>query len=270
MKRDYAPALTLLAAALYWLATGLQDSTGTQFVQRPTTVSMSAPVQVLMYGGDRFLAADIEAIRAVTAVTEEGSQSYRLSAHSAVSQLNPCHEDNYWIGNASLSWGGQVDQGFELLGNATQCRFWDEWTAFFYGFNMNFFRQDITAAQQALELAIKRTTENAAVFRTFSTMLTVSKINNTRMALKMLEHERDIAKDLKLREMLNKRVIRLKGLLILREAQDKYEKQFGQPLKNPQTLLEQGLLEQFPKDPLNLGYEFRGGDFRLRNAKIGN
>jgi hypothetical protein len=38
-----------------------------------------------------------------------------------VVQLNPCHEDNYYQGNALLTWGGAVAEGNELLKRATDC-----------------------------------------------------------------------------------------------------------------------------------------------------
>jgi hypothetical protein len=149
-----------------------------------------------------------------------------------------------------------------------RCRYWDEWPAFFYGFNTHFFLRNTAEARQALNLAAQRSPDNAAAFLAFSAMLAAGEIDDTRAALEMLQRERDQATDTQLREMLDKRVVRLNGLLTLRDAQAVFEKRFGRPLRQPQELLESGLLEGFPDDPLRLGYEFRDQAFHLRQLKI--
>lgn len=263
-----APAITLTALALYWCSVAQQDTDTQEHIERHNEIVVAGPVQVVLYGGDRFLAANIEAIRSAAASTANDAQSFRLRAHQTVSRLNPCHEDNYWIGNASLSWGGAADQGFELLQNAMHCRYWDEWPAFFYGFNQHFFLHNLAEARQALELAAQRSQGNAAAFHTFSLMLAAGEIDDTRAALEMLQDERDKAKDPKLHEMLDKRVNRLNGLLTLRDAQAAFEKRHNRPLTDPHELLDSGLLKDFPADPLKLGYEFRDHTFHLRQLKI--
>lgn len=267
MTRWLAPVITLSMAALFWVSVALQDD-ATQQHEIPEEVVVAEPVQVLLYAGDRFLAANIEAIRAQAAATVGDAHSFRLRAHAAASRLNPCHEDNYWIGNSSLSWGGATEQGFQLLRNASRCRFWDEWPVFFYGFNQSFFLHKIPEARRAMEIAAQRSTDNAAMFRNFSIMLAAGEIDDTQMALELLENERDQAKDPKLHEMLDKRVIRLKGLITLRNAQAAFEKRYKRPLKQPGELLDSGLLDGFPDDPLRIGYEFRDQNFHLRQMKI--
>lgn len=267
--RHVAPIITVVAISCYWFITATGSHDPVSQPHTPTAVVIAEPFQVLLYAGDRFLAANIETIRATASSSESEALAFRLRAHVAASRLNPCQEDNYWIGNASLSWGGAISQGFELLRNASQCRYWDEWPPFFYGFNQNFFLDDVAESQRALEVAAERSPENAPAFKTFSTMLAVGKISDTRMALKMLQQERDEAKDENLKNMLDMRLTRLNGLLTLRKAQETYEKQFGKRLDHPQELLDSGVLESMPADPLNIGYEFNGNGFHLRQMQIG-
>jgi hypothetical protein len=263
-----APAVTLVAAISYWIATAIHHEARLPPITRPTAVTISEPLQVLLYAGDRFLAANVESVRAAASATEPGAETFRLRTHVAASRLNPCHGDNYWIGNASLSWGGAVEQGFELLRNASQCRFWDEWPPFFYGFNQSFFLDNVKEAQRALAIAAQRSPANAAAFTTFSTMLSVGKISNTKMAVNMLQEERDKAKDPKLRKMLDMRLVRLEGLLTLRNAQVSYEERYGKRLEEPQQLIESGILKQFPEDPLKIGYEFHDHGFHLKQMQV--
>ncbi|NIR51264.1 MAG: hypothetical protein GWN61_18530, partial [candidate division Zixibacteria bacterium] len=99
---------------------------------------------------------------------------------------------------------------------AMDCRYWDEWPAFFYGFNQYFFNKNIDAARDAIEQAAQRSPNNYAFFRNFSIMLKAGEIDDARIALKMIEQERDQTSDPDLHDMLDARVIRLSGLIQLR------------------------------------------------------
>ncbi|ENO89381.1 hypothetical protein C666_06275 [Thauera linaloolentis 47Lol = DSM 12138] len=236
-------------------------------------VVLSAPVQVLLTGGDRFLAANFESIRAVATASDapeaaEANASFAIRARRVVAQLNPCHEDNYYQGNALLTWGGAVAEGNDLLRRATDCRFWDEVPPFFYGFNQYFFLHDADGARTALETAAERATDNAAGFRKFAIMLAAGELKDDSAALEFLQRERAQTNDPKLQGMLDKRIARLQGLIALRMAQQRYEARFGHALTNPQALIDSGELDAFPDDPLRIGYEFADGRFRLRELKI--
>jgi hypothetical protein len=263
-----APALTAAAIILYWSAVTVIEKNPPPNLSLPPSVVMAAPLQVLLTAGDRFLAGNVSAIRAAASATIVEAEIFRLRSHEAASQLHPCHEDNYWIGNASLSWGGAETQGMELLKNATRCRYWDEWPPFFYGFNSHFFHNNVAEAQRGMDIAAERSANNVAVFKTFSIMLTAGEIKDTDLALEMLKKERDKATDKKLRESLNKRVSRLNGLIILREAHVQYEKRFKTSLIDPHELIKSGILEDFPIDPLQIGYDFRDNEFHLLERKI--
>ena len=226
-----------------------------------------------MSGGDRFLAANFESIRTVATASDapaaiEHNTSFAIRARRVVAELNPCHEDNYYQGNALLTWGGAVKEGNDLLRRATDCRVWDELPPFFYGFNQYFFLHDIADARTALEIAANRSEANAAGFRKLAIMLAAGEIEDTSAALDFLRNERAQTSDPSLREMLDKRIARLQGLITLRAAQQRYEARFGQPLTNPQALIDSGELEAFPNDPLRIGYEFADGRFRLKELKI--
>jgi len=236
-------------------------------------VVISAPVQILLTGGDRLLAADLEAIRLAATggaevVADTDDATYRLRGHHVVAQLNPCHEDNYYVGNALLSWGGAPDEGNELLKRASDCRTWDEYPPFFYGFNEWFFNRNPDAAQKAFNIAAERATENAATFRRIAILIEADKYNDERAALNYLRGQQDGASDPRLRDMLGQRVARLEGLLVLRDAQRRYEELFGKPLTSPSGLIEAGVLAAFPPDPLKIGYTFENGKFNLRKLKI--
>ena len=161
-----------------------------------------------------------------------------------------------------------MNEGNHLLKLAADCRLWDELPPFFYGFNRYFFLNDITGAREALETAASRSHTNAAGFRRLAIMLAAGELKDDSAALDFLQQERAQTSDPKLQGMLDKRIARLQGLITLREAQQRYEARFGQPLTNPQALIDSGELEAFPNDPLRIGYEFADGRFRLKELKI--
>ena len=232
-------------------------------------VVISASVLLTLFGGDRFLAANLETMRLAATGVDWGraDTSYLIRAQQEVAELNPCHEDNYYLANGLLTWGGADREGTEVLRRAMQCRFWDELPAFFYGFNQAFFNKDIPEASRALELAAQRATHNAAGFRKLAVMLQAESFADEKLAVNYLIQQRDAASDPKLHGMLDKRVIRLQGLVDLREAQRHFEAANG-ALQNLDQLVEAGLLAALPEDPLRLGYELKDGRIILKKLKV--
>ncbi|WP_231098898.1 hypothetical protein [Stutzerimonas frequens] len=232
-------------------------------------VVIPAPLLVALNGGDRYLAADLETMRlSATGMDDRGVDTdYLVRAQREVARLNPCHEDNYYLANGLLTWGGAVEQGNEVLRAAVKCRFWDELPPFFYGINLSFFQHDNEKAARVLEIGAQRSTQNAAAMRKLAVMLRAEQFADERLALNYLAQQRDSATDPKLRDMLDKRVIRLQGLIYLREAQRRYEAEHS-PLVDLQQLITQGIIAELPADPLRLGYEVRNGRIELKKLKI--
>jgi len=232
-------------------------------------VVIAAPVLLVLFGGDRFLAANLETMRLAATGVDWGQvdTGYLIRAQQEVAELNPCHEDNYYLANGLLTWGGAEREGTEVLRRAMHCRFWDELPAFFYGFNQAFFNKNIAEASHALELAAQRSSGNAAGFRKLAIMLQAESFADEKLALDYLTQQRDAASDPRLRAMLDKRVIRLRGLVVLRQAKRLFEKRNG-ALTSLEQLVEFGLLPALPEDPLRLGYELREGQIILKKMKI--
>jgi len=230
---------------------------------------INAPVLVALFAGDRFLAANLETMR-LAATGHENNQAnanYLIRAQKVVAELNACHEDNYYLANGLLAWGGAVAEGNEILQRAMSCRFWDGVPPFFYGVNRVFFDRDKDEAIKAFELSADRWPDNAATLRRLAITLRAEQFADERLALNYLVYQRDSTSDPKLRETLNKRVIRLRGLITLREAQRRYEATYG-VLGDLQQLVSSGELAALPQDPLRLGYELRDGRIEMKKLKI--
>lgn len=232
-------------------------------------VVIAAPILLALYGGDRFLAADLETMRLAATGMQDGQSdtTYLIRAQQVVAQLNACHEDNYYLANGLLTWGGAVSEGNQVLRAAVQCRTWDFVPAFFYGVNLAFFQRDTVEAQRILEIGAQRSPENAANLRKLAVMLQVESFADEKLALNYLIQQRDAASDPKLHGMLDKRVVRLQGLVDLRKAQRHFEAANG-ALQTLDQLVEAGLLAVLPKDPLQLGYELKDGRIILKKLKV--
>ncbi len=273
MSRHYFPlSLALLGFALFSSITFWHVRQPQQLTNIPEgsdRVVIKAPVLLILAGGDNFLAANLEAMRlAATGVDDFGVDTdYLIRAQHEVSRLNPCHEDNYYLANGLLTWGGAVDQGNRILDAAISCRFWDGVPPFFYGVNRVFFDRDKDAAIRAFELSADRWPDNAATLRRLAITLRAEQFADERLAVNYLVYQRDSTDDPKLREMLSKRVIRLQGLIELREAQRRYEAAHG-VLTDLQQLVSSGELAALPQDPLRLGYELRDGRIEMKKLKI--
>lgn len=259
-------AFALFAAIAAWRSQQPVQLTQQLYADR---VVIPTPLLITLHGGDRFLAADLETMRlSATGMDEHGVDTvYLVRAQREVARLNPCHEDNYYLANGLLTWGGAVEQGNEVLRAAVKCRFWDEFPPFFYGVNLSFFQHDNEEAARVLEIGALRSTQNAAAMRKLAVMLRAEQFADERLALNYLVQQRDSATDPKLRDMLDKRVIRLQGLIYLREAQRRYEAEHS-PLVDLQQLITQGIIAELPTDPLRLGYEVRNGRIELKKLKI--
>lgn len=271
MRKSRSLSLALVSFALFagiaaWRAQQPVELTPQLVTGR---VVIPAPLLVLLNGGDRFLAADLETMRlSATGLDDRGADTgYLVRAQKEVARLNPCHEDNYYLANGLLTWGGAVEEGNEVLRAAVACRFWDEFPPFFYGINLSFFQHDNEEAARMLEIGAERSTQNAAAMRKLAIMLRAEQFADERLALNYLIQQRDSASDPKLHDMLDKRVIRLQGLIELREAQRRYEQEHG-PLTSLDQLIERHLIESLPTDPLRLGYQLRDGHVELNKLKI--
>lgn len=232
--------------------------------------TLPAEIQVLLYAGDRYLASNIEYINAAANGVARNKEvlAFRAKAHKVIADLNPCYEDNMYFSNAFLSWGGLPKEGNRILEQSTACRTWDDIPPFFLGFNRYFFFNDIQGGQQALKQAIERSDKNKVALQRLSISIESNKFDDRELALAYLEQERDQTDNTELKDALQLRIGRLKGLITLDKAQVRFEQQFQRPLVNPQELIDQGIISAFPQDPLRIGYEFRDNAFHFQEIQI--
>jgi hypothetical protein len=234
------------------------------------SVVLPPALQTVIYLGDPFLAANVEVTRVLATGGDLAGirHDYFHRLHLVVAALNRCHEDNYYVANGLLAWAGGADAAISILEDATRCRFWDEVPPFFLGYNLYFFRRQHQAAKDMLFAAAERSPENRAGLQRFGIILAAEALPDVRTARNYLVSQRDQVGDQKLKTMLEQRIGRLDGLIVLRDAQVSFEKRFGRGFENPAELLTSGILQRFPEDPMRLGYEYSNGVFSLKELRV--
>jgi len=227
------------------------------------SVAMPAPAQVLLSGGDRYLAANAGVWRALmVGIDQLPPETLKALAMTQVdvSFLNPAHEDNYYTATAILPWEGEVERAQTILKRAIEARPHDAYPPFYYGFNQLHFRGDARGAAEALRAAALRVRDDG--MRQALTVLAAQwteKGEDLPMAIATIATMAERSKDKSLRAYLMARVQRLEGLLALRQAASRYLDKRGQFPASLAALVDSGELDAIPSDPLGGGYSISQG-----------
>jgi hypothetical protein len=221
-------------------------------------VALPLFVQVGMAGGDRFLAANLGAIRAlITETARMQPDEYKILAKVQVdaSWLNPAHEDNYYIASAILPWSGQLDAAQIILRRASLARWFDYQPAFYYAFNLWHFKGDAAGASEWLRIAAAKLPDGdeRLTMENFAARW-LDKTDDLGLAIAVVESMARQAKRKDFRNYLLQRAQRLRDLLVLRQAADRFLQQSGRPAQSLDQLVSAGLVAALPVDPFGFGY----------------
>ncbi|MDP2795488.1 MAG: hypothetical protein Q8O25_15645 [Sulfurisoma sp.] len=263
--------LVALSAAIVFVAVAQRlKSAPRQSVRVEMQVAMPLFVQVFMAAGDRNLAANIAAIRALVVETRKMTpDEFAIlgKVQEDVSWLNPGHEDNYYIAAAILPWVGEVDPAQRILARATKARYYDYQPAFYYAFNQLHFKGDALGASAWMREAAEKLPEGDERLQMQNlAAIWLDKAQDMDLAIRVVEGMAQQAKRRDFRSYLEMRVARLRGLKDLRAAAVVYRSRFARPLVDVNDLVASGVLRALPDDPFGFGYEFnKQGDIVLRN-----
>ena len=235
------------------------------------SVALPVPLQLLYAAGDRYLAANVGAWRAVMVGTGKlpPETLHALArVQEDVSWLNPGHEDNYYTATAILPWEGEVEPTQVVLDRATHARPADVYPPFYLGFNRIHFLGDVQGAVDALLVAAARAPDEGT--RQALTAMAArwsEKSDDTEIAIQMVRVMIASAADGAFKTYLRQREERLQGLRTLREAQTRFVHDRGAPPQRIEDLVSGGYLARLPVDPLEGGYTIKNGNVVLLPAK---
>lgn len=242
-------------------------------LEQPDALRLVLPgyIEVILAGGDRHLAANIGVFRAMMvgggnqdALTYEAQGKIQRQ----VAVLNPRQEDNSYIASAILPWWDQVAAAQFVLGWATESRYWDFMPPFFQGFNEYYFNKDYAAAAALVALSAERTDGvNREAFKDIAAKW-YTRGDDPRAAIGVITALMQSSQDPRMQRRLQARIDRLQGLVILRDASDRYYGEHTELLTKVSQLQQLGYVNTIPADPFRLGYLIDGtGKVQLRNRK---
>lgn len=272
LVRNWKPGLAALLAATLFVATAERlKSAPRKSVSVEMQVALPLFVQVFMAMGDRYLAANLAAIRALVVATDKMQpDEFKILAkvQTDVSWLNPAHEDNYYIAFAILPQYGELDSAQTILARATRARFFDYQPAFFYGFNQWYYKHDPAgAAAWMREAAEKLPDPDQRLTMQNLAARWMDKAQDTELAIRVVEAMAKEARRKDFRAYLETRVVRLRQLLQLRNAAAAHRERFGRPVSSLQELVDTGILPALPQDPFGFGFDFdTQGEIVLRTS----
>lgn len=249
------PAALILSVVVYVM--GIRQAEHSRRVSPPEQMRIALPaeLQVFMAMGDRYLAANLEVFRAlVLSIEKTDPDSLKVLAEvqKGVSRLNPAHEDNYYIGQAILPWVGFVEPAQFIVSRAADSRPWDFLPGFFYAFNRYYFEHKPQEASNILISVAGRLPRKEGVLELAAKWQ--EKGEDPQAALAVIRAMQQDTRDAKLKRILQMRIDRLEGLIVIREAAVRYEKRTGLRLNDLHELLKSGDLKEAPQDPTGLGY----------------
>lgn len=257
-KRALFASIALVAiVSAYTISTSHVKNLPRQKVSEEINVAISPTVQIVLSAGDPFLAANLAAFRAtVVAVQELDPADYPILAkvQDDASRLNPSQEDNYYIAQGILPWVGEHRIAIDILERATKARPGDFMPPYFLGFDYMYFEGKFEEAGHYYRLAADRVggknkdvlLNNAAKF--------MEKGEDPEVAIQFINGLIKSTRNQALKQFLFARIIRLKRLIILREAAAKYQQQYHRAPDQLSDLVDSKILPQLPIDPLGVGY----------------
>lgn len=233
--------------------------------QRPRTaastemqVALPLFVQVLIAGGDRYLAANLAGFRTLVASTENmKEENYRIQAivQSDAAWLNPAHEDNYYLAAAFLPWNGQLDAAQQILSRAILARPFDWQPPFYYGFDLMYFSKQPVEGANWLRLAADRSTDelqNLQLQQMAASWL--AKGGDVDFSVRLIRAMARQAKHKPFAAFLEKRALRLENLQMINKAVERFKQTGNTSPLTLETLVKLGFMRSVPKDPFDEEY----------------
>ncbi len=221
-------------------------------------LAMPAYVQVLLAGGDKYLASNLEVFRAVTlsaVIADPNSYAIQAKIQQQANLLNPYNQDNAYLAAAVLAWEGQVEIAQWILNRTTIARDWDPEPPFYQGFNAYYFDKDYERAGELALIAAERADGiNRRFFRmTASRWFAQTEDKDT--AIRLLRILQQTTTDADIQRQLAARIVQTENLHRIQTAMQLYTLLNGRPARQLTDLLEQGYLLVLPRDPFNHGFE---------------
>lgn len=234
------------------------SGTKVSHISKELAVRLPLAAQVLLAGGDRYLAANMLGVRVLVVETFRMSpQEFDIQAQlqQDVSWLNPAHEDNYYIAAAILSEPRLVPVAQGILRRAADARPKDWSPLFYYGFNRYHYEKNPAAGAAALLEAVPRAADQQDRWALENLAAKwIERGYRSAEAARLVDGMAKSSPAGAFRRYLEKRAKRLRDLNELKDLAAEYQSRFGRKLVRLNDLVTAGMIAQIPADPLGAGY----------------
>lgn len=250
--------VVILSVIFFAMTLGRLYRAERQLVGEEMRVTMPLFVQLTLAWGDRFLAANFNAVRALVSPVEGmNADQYRIQAkvQNDASIFNPAHQDNYYIGGAVLPWNRQLNAAQRILRRASDARPFDLWPAYQYGFHEWYLKKNVFEGSRWANIAADRAKDPRMQIslRAMAARWTATH-EDPELALAAIRQMAGDSNERVFKRYLEPRILRLEGLVVLRRAATAYVRARGVGPKSFDDLRAAGFMKQVPPDPLGIGY----------------
>lgn len=193
-------------------------------------VKLPVFAQLLVAGGDRYLAANMGVFRAVTlGVGRQDPATFATLAgvQEDAAWLNPGNEDNYYTAIAILPWNGQLRAAQHILLRTIDGRPTDVYPPFYYAFHQWYFLHDYSSAARYLTVAANRVDGNTRLVLLNMAGKWSLQAQDPFDAIRILGLLKQQSNNQQLRELFDKRIERIRHLSWLLAKVRAYENEFG-------------------------------------------
>jgi len=251
-------AVGVLAACVYGFSQHRLSAAPRATAAPELLIALPRFAQVLMAGGDRYLAANLAGFRVLVADTGRmNGADYAVQAklQRDIAWFNPTHEDNYYIAASILPWNSQVDAAQYVLRKASDARTFDWYPLFHYGFLFYHFHKDPATGAKWLLKAVPRVTNQQDEWALQQTAAAwIEKGYQTANAAGMVAAMAENSPRGAFRNYLQVRARRLRDLAALQDAVKLFRERHGKGVEKLDDLVNAGLIAEIPKDPLGAGF----------------
>lgn len=220
-------------------------------------VAVSPVMQLILAGGDPYLAANMGTFRALIISVEQldaAGFAVLSKVQQDVSLLNAANEDNYYLAQAVLPWVGDVVAANNIVSRAAEARKRDFLPLFFLGFNQMYFERDFISAARSIEMSAGRVDGQLRENLLNLSAKFYERADDPQLALNFVKSIQSSARDPALKAFLQARVVRLEGLMALQSAAKRYQSRTGKVPESLGVLVRAGDVRALPIDPLGFGY----------------
>jgi tetratricopeptide (TPR) repeat protein len=174
------------------------------------------------------------------------------------SSLDPYFRQTYRFAQATLPWHEKFEQALTILERSKDHLPWDWQPGFFIGFNYHFFIGDNETASMKL-MEASRVKDAPVALATLAARL-ASKAGQTRTAIEFLSAVLEKTDDEETRNVLNERILALKGVQEIQSAIDRFKVLFGRMPDKLDDLVDNSILSVIPTNPYGRPYSFKDGN----------